>query len=281
MWVTSLYPVRKKQFELFFYTHQLYIVFVIFFALHVGDFVFSMAAGAIFLFVLDRFLRFCQSRRTVNVISATSLPCGTMEVVLSKPGSNTNNRFLSSSKRLFKLDTSLRTNNLFANKVFVVPFTQIGFGNSILVIRKCSHEVFSSYFCERNVLFSTKLAPPPPLLVLATGFLVVGVGSRKLDPKTSLKRYILLEILEYISAFFAHASSQSFEFVVIWYRRSAVQCLEFHLPPSPRTVLAAVASIQRFIKSPRREKPSRCPYQSPGGMDGEAKWENLRYFRVS
>ncbi|XP_030450273.1 ferric reduction oxidase 7, chloroplastic-like [Syzygium oleosum] len=85
MWVTSLSPVRKKQFELFFYTHQLYIVFVIFMALHVGDFIFSIAAGGIFLFVIDRFLRFCQSRRTVDVISTTCLPCGTVELVFSKP----------------------------------------------------------------------------------------------------------------------------------------------------------------------------------------------------
>lgn len=88
MWVTSLSPVRKESFELFFYTHQLYIVFVIFLVLHVGDFIFSICAGGIFLFMLDRFLRFCQSRRTVEIISATSLPCGTMELVISKPGSN-------------------------------------------------------------------------------------------------------------------------------------------------------------------------------------------------
>ncbi|KAL7001870.1 Ferric reduction oxidase 7, chloroplastic, variant 2 [Sarracenia purpurea var. burkii] len=85
MWMTSLLPVRRQNFELFFYTHQLYIVFVLFFAMHVGDFVFSIAAGGIFLFILDRFLRFCQSRRTVNVISATCLSCGTLELVLSKP----------------------------------------------------------------------------------------------------------------------------------------------------------------------------------------------------
>lgn len=85
MWVTSLHPVRKWNFELFFYTHQLYVVFVIFLALHVGDFIFSMTAGGIFLFILDRFLRFCQSRRTVDIISAKCLPCGTMELVLAKP----------------------------------------------------------------------------------------------------------------------------------------------------------------------------------------------------
>ncbi|XP_031263189.1 ferric reduction oxidase 7, chloroplastic-like [Pistacia vera] len=85
MWVTSLNPVRKQYFELFFYTHQLYVVFVVFLALHVGDFIFSIAAGGIFLFILDRFLRFCQSRRTVDVLSASCLPCGTVELVLSKP----------------------------------------------------------------------------------------------------------------------------------------------------------------------------------------------------
>jgi ferric-chelate reductase len=87
IWVTSLPPVRKQYFELFFYTHQLYILFVIFLALHIGDTNFSKAAGGIFLFMLDRFLRFCQSRKTVNVISTTSFPCGTVKLVLSKPGS--------------------------------------------------------------------------------------------------------------------------------------------------------------------------------------------------
>ncbi|GAU44617.1 hypothetical protein TSUD_378950 [Trifolium subterraneum] len=85
MWVTSLPGVRNWNFELFFYTHQLYVVFIVFMALHIGDFIFAMAAGPIFLFVLDRFLRFCQSRRTVNVISSRCLPCGTVEMVLSKP----------------------------------------------------------------------------------------------------------------------------------------------------------------------------------------------------
>ncbi|XP_062095674.1 ferric reduction oxidase 6-like [Humulus lupulus] len=85
MWVTSLPPVRKLNFELFFYTHQLYVVFVIFLALHVGDFVFFISAGGIYLFMLDRFLRFCQSRKIVEIISTKCLPCGTVELVISKP----------------------------------------------------------------------------------------------------------------------------------------------------------------------------------------------------
>lgn len=88
MWVTSLPPVRRQNFELFYYTHQLYIVFVVFLALHVGDFIFTIAAAGIFLYMLDRFLRFCQSRKTVDVLSARCLPCGTVELVLSKPAGN-------------------------------------------------------------------------------------------------------------------------------------------------------------------------------------------------
>uniref|UniRef100_A0ACD5US26 Uncharacterized protein n=2 Tax=Avena sativa TaxID=4498 RepID=A0ACD5US26_AVESA len=87
MWATSLRPVRQRFFELFFYTHQLYIVFVVFLVLHVGDSVFSIAAGAVFLFMLDRFLRFWQSRAKVDIVSAACRPCGTVELVFSKPPS--------------------------------------------------------------------------------------------------------------------------------------------------------------------------------------------------
>ena len=89
MWMTSLHSVRKKKFELFFYTHQLYVIFVVFLSLHVGHFIFGVSAGGIFLFILDRFLRICQSRKTVDIISIKCLPCGTVELMLSKPASNT------------------------------------------------------------------------------------------------------------------------------------------------------------------------------------------------
>ncbi|KAL0012952.1 hypothetical protein SO802_000021 [Lithocarpus litseifolius] len=85
MWMTSLHLVRKKKFELFYYTHQLYVIFIVFLALHVGSFLFCISAGGIFLFILDRFLRFCQSRKTVDIISIKYLPCGTVELMLSKP----------------------------------------------------------------------------------------------------------------------------------------------------------------------------------------------------
>ncbi|KAG0558552.1 hypothetical protein KC19_10G036900 [Ceratodon purpureus] len=86
MWVTSFGWVRNKyNFELFFYTHQLYIVFVVFMAFHVGDFIFNMCFAGLFLFTFDRFLRFCQSRSNTGILSSKLLPCGTYELVIAKP----------------------------------------------------------------------------------------------------------------------------------------------------------------------------------------------------
>ncbi|WCJ41922.1 ferric reduction oxidase 6 [Euphorbia peplus] len=85
IWVTSLGFVRKWSFELFYYTHHLYVVFIVLFAVHVGDYYVSMPAAGIFLFMLDRFLRFCQSRNAVDVVSARFFSCGAVELVISKP----------------------------------------------------------------------------------------------------------------------------------------------------------------------------------------------------
>ncbi|XP_002975964.2 ferric reduction oxidase 2 [Selaginella moellendorffii] len=84
MWMTSLGPVRKKKFELFYYTHQLYIVFILTFALHVGDRLFCAVVGGILLFLLNRFLRFIQSRRIVDVLSARMMSSETMELTIAK-----------------------------------------------------------------------------------------------------------------------------------------------------------------------------------------------------
>jgi hypothetical protein len=72
------------------------VVFIVFLALHVGDFVFSFAAGAVFLFMLDRFLRFWQSRAKVDIVSAACRPCGTVELVFSKPASKNSSTSCSS-----------------------------------------------------------------------------------------------------------------------------------------------------------------------------------------
>ncbi|CAL5400972.1 unnamed protein product [Camellia sinensis] len=84
MWVTTLPKIRKKMFELFFYTHHLYILFIFFFILHVGISYSCMMLPGLYLFVIDRFLRFLQSRRGVRLVSARVLPCETLELNFSK-----------------------------------------------------------------------------------------------------------------------------------------------------------------------------------------------------
>ncbi|KAJ0099098.1 hypothetical protein Patl1_20194 [Pistacia atlantica] len=84
MWVTSMPRFRRKMFEVFFYTHHLYIIFIIFYVLHVGSAYFCMILPGIFLFVVDRYLRFLQSRKRARLLSARLLPCDVVELNFSK-----------------------------------------------------------------------------------------------------------------------------------------------------------------------------------------------------
>ncbi|KAL3521556.1 hypothetical protein ACH5RR_019705 [Cinchona calisaya] len=87
IWATSLYPIRRKMFEVFFDTHHLYILYIFFYILHVGVAYFCMILPGIFLFLIDRYIRFLQSKRRTRLISARLLPCGTTELTFSKnPG---------------------------------------------------------------------------------------------------------------------------------------------------------------------------------------------------
>ncbi|KAG8381272.1 hypothetical protein BUALT_Bualt06G0105300 [Buddleja alternifolia] len=84
MWIMSSSLIRRKLFELFFYTHHLYIVFVMFFVLHVGFSYFCIILPGFYLFMIDRFLRFLQSRQRLRLISARVLPCRAMELNFAK-----------------------------------------------------------------------------------------------------------------------------------------------------------------------------------------------------
>ncbi|PNY05232.1 oxidoreductase/ferric-chelate reductase [Trifolium pratense] len=84
LWVATIPKIRRKFFELFFYTHNLYIIFMIFFIFHVGiSYAFYMLPG-FYLFLVDRYLRFLQSRREVRLVSSRVLPCETVELNFAK-----------------------------------------------------------------------------------------------------------------------------------------------------------------------------------------------------
>ncbi|KAG0625705.1 hypothetical protein M758_2G075000 [Ceratodon purpureus] len=80
MWVTAIAPVRNRFFNLFYGTHQLYIVLFAFYAWHVGKGNMGKCMGGIFLFFIDRFLRMVQSRKRLTSVSAQVLPSGIVEL---------------------------------------------------------------------------------------------------------------------------------------------------------------------------------------------------------
>ncbi|PIM99795.1 Ferric-chelate reductase (NADH) [Handroanthus impetiginosus] len=80
LWATTFPRIRRKMFEVFFYTHHLYILFVFFFVLHVGISYASIMLPGFFLFIIDRYLRFLQSRSGVRSLFARVLPCQTVEL---------------------------------------------------------------------------------------------------------------------------------------------------------------------------------------------------------
>lgn len=87
MWITTSTRIRRTMFELFYYTHHLYILFIIFYILHKGLFFICIMLPGLYLFVIDRFLRLLQSRQKVRLVSARVLPCETVELNFSKtPG---------------------------------------------------------------------------------------------------------------------------------------------------------------------------------------------------
>jgi len=80
MWVTSVPLMRKRFFNVFYSMHHLYLVYFAFSVWHVGWSQAGEFLGAIFLFFVDRFLRFVQSRRPVTGVSARLLPSGVIEL---------------------------------------------------------------------------------------------------------------------------------------------------------------------------------------------------------
>ncbi|MFS8013626.1 putative ferric-chelate reductase (NADH) [Helianthus anomalus] len=84
MWVTSIRRVRQKMFEIFFYVHQTYLLYVFFYIIHVGVAYFCLILPGIFLFLIDRYLRFLQSQTRIRLIAARLLPCNVIELNFSK-----------------------------------------------------------------------------------------------------------------------------------------------------------------------------------------------------
>ncbi|XP_047324837.1 ferric reduction oxidase 8, mitochondrial-like [Impatiens glandulifera] len=84
MWVTSLPWFRRKKFEVFYYTHHLYVVFMVFYLFHVGDRRFYGVLPGFLLYAIDKLLRIVQSRPETCLLSARIFPCKAIELILPK-----------------------------------------------------------------------------------------------------------------------------------------------------------------------------------------------------
>ncbi|EOA20050.1 hypothetical protein CARUB_v10000325mg [Capsella rubella] len=84
MWATTYPSIRRRFFELFFYSHHLYIVFMLFYVLHVGVAFCFISFPGFYIFMVDRFLRFLQSRDNIRLSSARVLPSDAVELTFFK-----------------------------------------------------------------------------------------------------------------------------------------------------------------------------------------------------
>ncbi|KAI4336213.1 hypothetical protein L6164_014767 [Bauhinia variegata] len=84
IWVTALPQIRRKKFEIFYYTYHLYVVLLVFFLFHAGDRHFYMVFPGIFLFCVDKMLRVIQSRPKTCIVSARVFPCRAVELILPR-----------------------------------------------------------------------------------------------------------------------------------------------------------------------------------------------------
>lgn len=88
LWIATIPRIRRTYFELFYYAHHLYILFIVFFIFHVGISYALIMLPGFYLFMVDRYLRFLQSRRQVRLVSARVLPCEAVELNFSKGHGN-------------------------------------------------------------------------------------------------------------------------------------------------------------------------------------------------
>ncbi|KAJ6752681.1 putative proteinDPH OXIDASE [Salix koriyanagi] len=84
MWATSFGRIRRKFFELFYYSHHLYVVFVIFYVFHIGFAESCHILPGFYLFLIDRYLRLLQSQKKIRSVAARILPSKTVELNFSK-----------------------------------------------------------------------------------------------------------------------------------------------------------------------------------------------------
>ncbi|KAI3419607.1 FAD-binding FR-type domain-containing protein, partial [Psidium guajava] len=192
MWATAFQRIRRKMFELFFYSHYLYIIFVLFFVLHVGFSTACLMLPGFYLFLIDRYLRFLQSRRKIRLVCTRVLPCQAVELNFSKsPGLSytpTSTAFLnvpSISKLQWHPFTITSSSNLDPDKLSIVVKSEGRWTKMLYEILSSSSPV------ERLEISLEGPYGPPSTNLLRHDMLVMISGGSGITPFISIIRELL------------------------------------------------------------------------------------------
>ncbi|KAK6141035.1 hypothetical protein DH2020_025216 [Rehmannia glutinosa] len=188
LWATTFPRIRRKMFELFFYTHHLYILFVFFFVLHVGISYTCIMLPGFFLFMIDRYLRFLQSRRAVRLTSARVLPCQTLELNFSKAkGEGT------WSKKLYQLLASPVSLIVLRHDLLVMVSGGSGVTPFISIIRELIHATTTLKHKTPQILLISSFKNSTDLTMLDLILPISGAPSESANLGLQIEAYVTRE----------------------------------------------------------------------------------------
>ncbi|KAF8027759.1 hypothetical protein BT93_E0626 [Corymbia citriodora subsp. variegata] len=192
MWATAFQSIRRKIFEVFFYTHCLYIIFVLFFILHVGFSTSCVMLPGFYLFLIDQYLRVLQSQQKIQLVCARVLTCQAVELNFSKsPGLSytpTSTAFLnipSISKLQWHPFTITSSSNLDCDRLSIVVKSEGRWTKTL-------YEMVSSSSPVERLEISLEGPYGPPLTdLLRYDMLVMISGGSGITPFISIIRELL------------------------------------------------------------------------------------------
>ncbi|XP_052193497.1 ferric reduction oxidase 2-like isoform X2 [Diospyros lotus] len=251
MWVTSFHGIRRRMFELFFYTHHLYILFIVFYIFHVGISYACIMLPGFYLFLLDRFLRFLQSRQGVRLVSARVLPCEIVELNFSKsPGlsySPTSSMFMnvpSISKLQWHPFTISSSSNLEPEKLSVIIKGEGSW------TKKLNHMVSSSSLDHLDVSIEGPYGPVSTDFLLRHETLVMVSGGSGITPFISMIREFI-----FMSETLKHKTPK-LQLIAAFKNSSDLTILDLILPISTNYQLSNNFDIQIDAYVTREKEPT-------------------------
>ncbi|KAF3950616.1 hypothetical protein CMV_023652, partial [Castanea mollissima] len=199
MWATTFTPLRRKIFEIFFYTHHLYIIFIVFFLLHVEFSYSCIMLPGLYLFLIDSFNLI--SNKAVGLVSWIGIEIGPKLLIIYR-------RNIKICNFLARVELYTPTSTMFINvpcisKLQWHPFTITSSSNMdpdhLSVVIKCNgswsqklyQKLSSASPMDRNEVSIEGPYGPPSTQFLRHDMLVMVSGGSGITPFISIIRELL------------------------------------------------------------------------------------------